>query len=238
MRLQPSKYEALCISNKRSPPMFTYFCDGQPLRWSNVVKYLGVHINQHLTWSDHCKVVCSRATKLLNLFHRMLFCCSQSAKALCFCALILPLTQYACPVWLSNYNKDLQLLESVQNRAARWLCGARFTLPTYAWSPSSRVCMSTLGWPSMNIRLITLSLLFLYDILKNRSSIHFHDYFRFNSIRTCSHSYTLLTKSSVLNLYRYSFFVNIVFLWNNLPYSIYCIDSLKVFCSAVLDFYS
>lgn len=81
MRLQPSKCEALCISNKRSPPTFTYFCNGQPLRWSNVVKYLGVHINQRLTWSDHCKVICFKATKLLNLLRRMLFCCSQSARA-------------------------------------------------------------------------------------------------------------------------------------------------------------
>ena len=159
MRLQPSKCEALCISNKRSPPMFTYSCDGQPLQWKKVVKYLGVHINQHLTWSDHCKAVCSRVTKLLNLLRRMLFCCSPSAKVHCFGALVLPLMQYACPVWLPHYKKDLQLLESVQNRAARWICGARFILPTYAWSPPSRVCMSTLGWPSMNCRLITLSLL-------------------------------------------------------------------------------
>ena len=44
MRLQPSKCEALCISNKRTPPMFTYFCDDLPLRWSSTVKYLGVRI--------------------------------------------------------------------------------------------------------------------------------------------------------------------------------------------------
>ena len=92
--------------------------------------------------------------------------------------------------------------------------------------------MSTLGWPSMNCRLITQSLLFLHDIIKNRSSISFHDYFQFNSSRTRSHSYTLLTKSVFL------FFVNIVFLWNHLPYSISCINSRKVFRSAVLDFYS
>ena len=107
MRLQPSKCEALCISNKRSPPMFTYSCDGQPLQWKNVVKYLGVHINQYLTWSDHCKVVCSRATKLLNLLRRMLFYCSPSAKAHFFGALVLPLMQNACLVWLPHYKKDL-----------------------------------------------------------------------------------------------------------------------------------
>ena len=92
----------------------------------NTVKYLGVRINQRLTWSDHWKVISSRTLNLFNLLCRMLFCCSQSAIALCYCALVLPLMQYACPVWLPHYSKDLRLLESVQNRAARWVCGARF----------------------------------------------------------------------------------------------------------------
>ena len=102
------------------------------------MKYLGVHINQHLTWSDHCKIACSRASKLLNLLCCMLFCCSQFAKALCFCALVLPLMHYACPFWLPHYNKDIQLLESVKNRAARWICGEHplmhgLLLPKYVW---------------------------------------------------------------------------------------------------------
>ena len=67
MHLQPSKCEALCISNRRSPPTFTYLCDGQSFHWSVMVRYLGVHINQHLTWSGHCKFVCFKATKLSQL---------------------------------------------------------------------------------------------------------------------------------------------------------------------------
>ena len=42
MRLQLPKCEALCISNKRYPPTFTYLCYGQPLQWGNVVKCLEV----------------------------------------------------------------------------------------------------------------------------------------------------------------------------------------------------
>jgi len=92
---------ALCISNKHFPPSFTYFCDDQLLQWSNVVKYLGVHFNRHLTWTDHCKFVCSKATKVLNLLCRLLFCCCQYAKSHSYCgALVLLLIQYSCPVWL------------------------------------------------------------------------------------------------------------------------------------------
>ena len=131
MHLQLPKCEALCISNKCYPPTFTYFCDGQPLQWGSVVKYLGVYINQHLTWTDHCKFVCSKATKVLNLLCRLLYCCSQSAKSHSYCALVLPLIQYGFPVWLPHYNKDLKLLESIQNRAAHWICGSHFNPSTF-----------------------------------------------------------------------------------------------------------
>ena len=90
----------------------------------------------------------------------------------------------------------------------------------------------------MNIHLIMFSLLFLHEIIKNRPSILLHDYFQFNSSRPRLHSYTFLTRSSVLYSCRFSFFVNIVFLWNNLPCSICCIDSCKTLRSAVLEFYS
>lgn len=138
----------------------------------------------------------------------MLFCCSSWAKATYFHALVLPLIQYAFPVWLPHYHKDLQ---SVQHRAARWVCGSRFVLSTFTWSPPTSSCMSTLGWPSINTRLTTSSLLFLHDIIKKHSSIPFHNYFQFNFSRTRSHPHTLLTKSSVLNSYHFSFFVNIAF---------------------------
>ena len=194
MRLQFPKCEALCISNKRYP-IFTYLCDGQPLQWGSVVKYLGVYINQHLIWTDHCKFVCSKATytKVLSLLRRLLYCCSQSAKSHSYCALVLPLIQYGCPVWLPHYNKDLKLLESIQNRAARWICGSHFNPSTFTWSPSSGSYLSQLTWPSIYTRLITISLLFLYDLMHHRTSITFDDHFKFNCNNTRSHSRTLMT---------------------------------------------
>jgi len=99
MRLQLSKCEALFISNKRHPPTFSYICDGQPLQWGSVARYLGVYINQHLTWSDHCKSV---ASTVLNLLRCSLYCCSSSAKRQSYCALVLPIIQYGCPVWLPH----------------------------------------------------------------------------------------------------------------------------------------
>jgi len=121
MRLQLPKCEALRISNKRYPPTFTYLCDGKSLQWSSVVRYLGVYINQLLTWINHCKlkfesawlICCIVAHNLLSASHFVF---------LSFNSLI----QHSCPVWLPHYNKDIHRLEAIQNCVTCWICGRYF----------------------------------------------------------------------------------------------------------------
>lgn len=236
MSLQPQKCEALCITNKRLPIDFTYYCSTYPLGWSKSVKYLGVVINGHLTWSDHCKSVCSKATRVLNFLRRKLYCCSSVAKSRAYSALILPLFLYSCQVWLPHYQKDIMVLESVQRRAARWVCNSQLNPSCYSWTHSSDVCISRLGWPSIMARLTASCLLFVFDLLHKRFAMSFSDFFKFNTSVTKSHSMTLVCKQSVVNAYRYSFFVNSVFIWNRLPFSVVSVTSRSVFRSSVYKF--
>ena len=48
LNLSPQKCEALTITNKRKPISFTYLINSQPVQWTNLVKYLGIHINDKL----------------------------------------------------------------------------------------------------------------------------------------------------------------------------------------------
>ena len=80
VRLNPAKCEALNLSNKRSPLQFTYTIGGGPILWRSLVRYLGVYINSKLTWSDHCKVTASKASRILNVLRRTMFGCSAHAK--------------------------------------------------------------------------------------------------------------------------------------------------------------
>ena len=141
MSLQPHKCEALCISNKRLLVQFTYYCSVYPLRWSKSVRYLGVVVNNRLTRSDQCRSVCSKATGVLNLLRRKLYCCSTTAKSRAFCALVLPILQYSCQVWLPHYQKDISILELVQRRAAHWVCNSKLNPSCFSWSPSTDICM-------------------------------------------------------------------------------------------------
>ena len=58
--LNPANYEALNISNKRSPPQFTYTIGNGSISWKSLVQYLGVYINSKLTWSDHCRLTAQK----------------------------------------------------------------------------------------------------------------------------------------------------------------------------------
>ena len=75
LNLNPKKCEALSITNKRKPIAFTYVIDNQPVQWTNLVKYLGIHINGKLQWSTQCQIAASKATRVLNVLQCTMFGC-------------------------------------------------------------------------------------------------------------------------------------------------------------------
>ena len=222
MRLQPPKFEALCISNKRYPPTFTYLCDGVPLQWSSVVKYLGIYINQRLTWSDHCKFVSGRVGKTLNLLYFIVVCCIVARHLLSVCHFVLFFSQsfsmavlFGCLI--ARMTLIVLKLFSIELHAGSVVAVLALLRLLDHHHQSS---VLELHWPSVYNRLATISLLFLYDLTHNRTTISFDDYFTSNSTITRSHSKILMTKCSSINAYRFPFFVNIVFFWNSLPVSL------------------
>ena len=67
------KCEALSITTTRSQfPLPSYFIGGQPVQWTNLVKYLGIHINK-LQWYAQCQIVAAKATRILNVLGHTMF---------------------------------------------------------------------------------------------------------------------------------------------------------------------
>ena len=52
-------------------------------------------------------------------------------------------------VWSPHAVKDVNLLEAVQRRAARWVCGSRWNQTTHSWSIPHDVCYRKLCLPSL-----------------------------------------------------------------------------------------
>ena len=126
MRLNPSKCEFLCISNKHSPIHHSYYLNNHLLQCSSSVKYLGVIVDSKLSWNKHVSHVSLKASRTLNLLHHNMYTCNFSAKRKAFRALVLPVLDYASSVWNPHTQKNISALEKIQNHGACWVCGSRY----------------------------------------------------------------------------------------------------------------
>ena len=93
----------------------------QPINWVTKIKYLGVVINFKLNWSDHCQKVVQKASASLNRLRRAMYSCTDGAKSLAYKALVRACMEYGSTVWSPHTAKNINLLKSVQRRAARWI---------------------------------------------------------------------------------------------------------------------
>ena len=144
-------------------------------------------------------------------------------------SLVIPILEYASQVWNPHTQKNIMRLENVQFHAAHWVAGSRFNSYTLKWSKPSLECRSHLHWPELSIRRQYLSILMIHDILHGHVALNFHNFFSFASTCTRTHSLTIYCKQSSINSYRYSFFVNSIFLWNKIPERILCIPQRNSF---------
>ena len=186
--------------------------------------------------NDHVKHLAAKASRSLNYLRHTLFSCSPSVKASAYKAIVRPILEYASPVWCLHSAKDVSQLESIQRRAARWVCGSRWISVNRSWTKSSDSCLQELHWSPLHTRRSYFSISLTHDILHNRVAIPFSRYFQFSTTITRSHPMILCIPSSTINPYRYSFFVNTPFLWNTIPLRILQLSNPVVFRTALRRF--
>ena len=69
-----------------------------------------------------------------------MFGCSIKAKSIAFSALVLPILEYASPVWSPHSKQNINLLESILHRGACWVCDSHYDPLYHQWTPSSASC--------------------------------------------------------------------------------------------------
>ena len=117
---------------------------------------------------------------------------------------------YASPVWSPYTKQNIYLLESVLRWGARWACGSCFDSSTYHWSSSAIECCDRLKWHSLVTHRDITCLLLAHDIIHNNSCPLHH------KLSVSSRSDQLQCQPSSINAFRYSYFVNVPFIWNKL----------------------
>jgi hypothetical protein len=121
LKLNSTKSKCMLIhsSRKRDFPPLNLYLLGSQVEQVSSFNFLGVIINDTLTWSDHISFISKKVARSICLLRRLSWFLPQSLLVLFLKSYILPVLDYCDVVWNSCTKKDAQHLESLLNFACR-----------------------------------------------------------------------------------------------------------------------
>ena len=95
---------------------FTYHMNGVPLKLVEKIKYLGIYLNNKLSWHVHIDYICNKANnRLLSFLRRNLHCCHKHFKEYAYKQFLLPSIEYCCTIWDPYHHNNIYKLEIIQH---------------------------------------------------------------------------------------------------------------------------
>src|SRR5258705_435752 len=204
----------LSISRRKSENliMHNYKLSDQVIRRAEKVKILGVTINDKLNWYDQIYESYKQASQLLRFSRRILREAPESTKLAVYKVLISLKLEYASTIWDPHCDKYIDMLESVQSSAVRFITN----------SFGRDVCVTnkliSLNLPLLQTRRQEARLVQLYKIINNNTIVNPIEYIetaRYFGKNDHNLKLNLLQKSR--DYTRYEFFSRTIFEWNALP---------------------
>ena len=149
----PSAKPCWSLYRSRKPLQPFYVLHGHTLENVSSAKYLGITINNTVSWDDHISNTCSKANRALGFLKRNL-----KIKEKAYKVFVHPLLEYAASIWDLYSQKNIAKIEAVQ----RW--AAHFVLNRFRNTLSVNNMLEALGWPTLEQQHQTCRLLMLYII--------------------------------------------------------------------------
>ena len=174
-------------------------------------KYLGVVLDNRLSFNKHTDEISKKATNLLNLCRRNLHMCHENIKETAYKAIIRPHLEYASPSWNPYTSRNINKIEAVQRRAAR------FVLGNYNYSPTSGLTHDIhhrLKWIPLQHRRALYDLALFYKIRSNMININFPPIVQPSSRQPNRYLHVQALHSDA---YKYNFFNSTIRTWNIIP---------------------
>ncbi|XP_077516768.1 uncharacterized protein LOC144127746 [Amblyomma americanum] len=135
-----------------------------PIEIVSTVKYLGVHFSSDLTWNNHIDAIVSKSSKALGFIRRPLHQADPATKRLAYTTLVHSKIEYASLIWNPHQLYLIHKLESVQNKAAR------FITKNYSRQSSITAIKASIKLPSLEKRRILALLSHFHRLYHSHSS--------------------------------------------------------------------
>ena len=184
--------------------------------------YLGVTLDEHLSWKEHVSKVFTKVNKRLGLLGRIRSCLTLKAAKCVYNCLVLPVLCYTDTAWGELSVECKSRLQRLQNRAARIIVRR----------DSSSEALKTLGWPNLETMRKRNKSILVYKCLNNLAPQYLSDYFSRNH---SFHSYNTRRREDIhpsrpkLSLGKRTFRYSGAILFNSLPETYKRTASLEAF---------
>lgn len=230
MELNPSKTVFMPITRKTKPLLFRYVIHDEPLLRVSEYKYLGVYVTDSLNWNRHIDYICDKSQKKLWMLRRRLSEATPEVKLLAYKTTVLPLLEYACPIWKPYTQNNIAKCERVQNRALR------FIFNSYRRTQSITSLRTKADILTVHERMNISSMKYFFQL--------FHGIYKTDIIKLCtldtSHSRTKHSKhikpfKCNTKSFEKSFIVSAVHTWNKLRNDVVLCNNVKDFEYALLN---
>jgi len=223
MQFHPDKCQLLRITNKRNVIQADYQIHDQSLSQADEAKYLGVKIQNKLSWSTHIAEIARKADHTRAFLQRNMRACPFQIRAQCYTTLVRPILEYSSPVWDPHLQKDINCLEMVQRRSAR------FAYQNFSRESSVTKMLSYLQWDPLAERRAQAKVCMLYKASNGLVAIPITDYLRVMPATIRGHDMRYFLAYCRTTTLRHSFFPDAARLWNKLPSSSVAAPSIEAF---------
>jgi len=108
--------------------------NGTTISQVDTTKFLGVHIDEHLTWREHIRNISAKIAKNVGILQRISYVIPPSIRLKLYYSLVYPYLSYCNLIWASTYKSRLHKLVILQKRAVRAIAGISYrthTSPTF-----------------------------------------------------------------------------------------------------------
>jgi len=218
-------------NKKYSKEMAKIYIENKPIKHVSNARFLGVVIDEKLTWKFHIDIICKKISKNIGIIRKVANCLSRKIFMTLYHSLIYPYLTYCNIIWASTYTTSIKPLHLLQKRFVRIASNASFIANSAALFHNLKILtvydINKLQSAIFVHKVIhnSPSLPVLYkDIFKYNSDIHDHSTRQQNRLRP------IKTKS---NLTQFTILFRGPSIWNTLSLSNRNCQSLSVFKKSI-----
>ena len=102
----------------------------QQINRTQHIKFLGIILDENLTWNNHINEICSKLKRLFHIFYNIRDLLSKDNIKTIYYALIYSRIKYGISVYGQACNTKLKIIQKNQNQLLKVLSGKKFRFPT------------------------------------------------------------------------------------------------------------